>query len=149
MPKPDVVITRIFKVPIEQLFQAWVDPELMMQWYSPADMTTPHAEADPQVGGKYAVTMRFVEREPQEDVTVRGVYKQIQAPNRLQFTWQWDGQEGETLVDVALRPIDEQTTELTLTHSGFDQVELPPGFTRDDHHNGWSTAFTKLDRLQR
>jgi len=143
-----VVITKTFSAPIEKVFQAWIDPRLMMKWYSPENMTAPHAEADPRIGGVYAITMIY-NKNPDQGMTVRGVYKEIQKPTKLRFTWQWDGQEDETEVAVLLREISDKRTEMTLIHSGFEDKIYEKGFAKADHDGGWNSAFNKLDLLMK
>lgn len=150
MKNQQAIINKVLHAPIEKVFNAFVDPSIMVQWYSPEDMTTPHAEVDLRVGGSYAVTMSFIDEIPFEgmakNVTVRGIYKEIDIPNKLVFTWKWDGQEDETLVTVEFDSISENQTAVTLVHSGFvkDETEYPEGLSHKNHKQGWKTAFDKL-----
>lgn len=148
MSDHQVVLKKEFTAPIEKVFQAWVDPQLIMQWYSPENMTTPHVEADPRIGGSYAITMVYTET-PEQGATVRGVYKEIDKPYKLRFSWQWDGQEDVTEVTVALRKISANQTELILIHGGFVDKKYKTGFGVADHKNGWTTAFHKLTELMK
>ena len=34
--KVDVVVSRTFKAPVEQVWKAWTDPELVKRWWEPA-----------------------------------------------------------------------------------------------------------------
>ena len=140
-----VVIKKLLDAPIEKVFDAWIDPLYMQQWYSPENMTTPHAEIDLRIGGSYSVTMRYKDPSSSDGMTVRGVYKEIQKPTKLRFSWQWDGQEDITEVTVLLRAISERETELTLIHAGFKDKFYEKGFTKADHSGGWTSAFNKLE----
>ena len=148
MSDQQVVIKKIFSAPIELVFNAFVEPSQMMQWYSPENMTTPRAESDLREGGSYTVAMVYNDT-PDQEVTVRGVYKEIEKPTKLRFSWQWDGQEDETDVTVELRELSDSQTELTLTHGGFVDKEYQKGFAMADHQKGWNSAFNKLDTLMR
>jgi uncharacterized protein YndB with AHSA1/START domain len=55
----DVLITRIFDVPREQVFKAWTDPDEVAAWYGPAHMDVPRdsVRIDARVGGRWEVTM--------------------------------------------------------------------------------------------
>lgn len=153
MKNQQAIINKVLQAPIEKVFNAFVDPSLMVQWYSPGDMTTPHAEVDLRIGGSYAVTMSFIDKVPfkgmAKDVTVRGIYKEIDRPNKLVFTWKWDGQEDETLVTVEFDSISENQTAITLVHSGFvkDEAEYPEGLSHKNHKQGWTTALVKLESV--
>jgi uncharacterized protein YndB with AHSA1/START domain len=55
----DVLITRIFDAPREQVFRAWTDPDEVAAWYGPEHMDTPREtiHIDLRVGGRYELTM--------------------------------------------------------------------------------------------
>lgn len=51
--KQAIVITRTFDIPVEIVWKGWTDPGLMMQWWGPAEFTSPICEIDLREGGKY------------------------------------------------------------------------------------------------
>jgi uncharacterized protein YndB with AHSA1/START domain len=55
----EVLITRIFEAPREQVFRAWTDPDEVAAWYGPEQMETPREKVkiDLRVGGRYELTM--------------------------------------------------------------------------------------------
>jgi uncharacterized protein YndB with AHSA1/START domain len=55
----EVLITRIFDAPREQVFRAWTDPDGVAAWYGPEQMETPRerVQIDLRVGGLWEVTM--------------------------------------------------------------------------------------------
>ena len=55
----DVLITRIFDAPREQVFKAWIDPDAVAAWYGPAHMEVPRESVriDARVGGRWEVAM--------------------------------------------------------------------------------------------
>ncbi len=55
----EVLITRIFEAPREQVFRAWTDPEEVAAWYGPEDMYAPRERIyiDLRVGGRWELTM--------------------------------------------------------------------------------------------
>jgi uncharacterized protein YndB with AHSA1/START domain len=54
-----VLITRIFDAPREQVFSAWTDPDQVAKWFGPEQMDTPRERIhiDLRVGGRYELTM--------------------------------------------------------------------------------------------
>lgn len=56
--KRDLVVTRVFDAPVEHLWQAWSDPEYVMQWWGPEGFTSPLAHMDFREGGTSLVCMR-------------------------------------------------------------------------------------------
>jgi uncharacterized protein YndB with AHSA1/START domain len=128
----------------EEVFDAWTNPEVLRRWWAAGpDWSTPVAEVDLQVGGRYRLTMRDSEG---AEHTVAGVYTEIDRPARLSYTWAWDpapeGDEwqGETLVTVEFREAGAQTT-VQLTHSGFATEHV-----RDMHAHGWEACVGSLER---
>jgi uncharacterized protein YndB with AHSA1/START domain len=55
----EVLITRIFEAPREQVFRAWTDPDEVAAWYGPEHFDTPREKIriDLRVGGRYELTM--------------------------------------------------------------------------------------------
>ena len=59
--KRDLVVTRIFDAPVEMVWKAWTDPEVVMQWWGPTGFTSPLARIDFREGGTSLVCMRAPE----------------------------------------------------------------------------------------
>src|ERR1700756_4921871 len=55
----EVLITRIFDAPREQVFKAWTDPDEVAAWYGPEHMDVPREKVriDLRVGGRWELTM--------------------------------------------------------------------------------------------
>ena len=51
-------MTRLFDAPRTQVWRAWTDPELVMQWWGPEGFTSPACKIDLRVGGQYLYCMR-------------------------------------------------------------------------------------------
>jgi uncharacterized protein YndB with AHSA1/START domain len=49
--KQDLVFTRLFDAPIEEVWKAWSDPEYVKQWWGPNGFTAPLARMDFRQGG--------------------------------------------------------------------------------------------------
>lgn len=69
-----------------------------------------------------------------------GTYREVRPPEKLVYTWSWEGQPdfGETLVTVEFRDLGS-STEVVLTHEFFPNEEA-----RQNHDKGWNSC---LDRL--
>lgn len=148
--KKQVVITRTFPAGIDRLWDAFTKKEDMLRWYSPIGMTTPVAEVNLRVGGKYAITMDY--DETGEQVTVRGEFRIIKKPKKLVYTWKWDGSDMEvTEVTVLFHETANDETLVTLIHAGFSlhptEHDIKNNWTHETHEAGWTTAFEKLEKL--
>jgi uncharacterized protein YndB with AHSA1/START domain len=135
-------IERTINAPRRVVFDAWLTPEVLRRWWpAGSDWETPVAEVDPRVGGR----MRLVMRSPEgEEFGGSGVYIQIDPPERLVFTWTWDGHaghEGEQRIEVVLRDRGDDTTNVVLTNTGLTDAE-----SRRSHREGWQASFDNLER---
>ena len=132
-------LDRLIAAPPDKVFNYWTDPTLLMRWWGPEGFDTPEADMDVREGGAWRTVMRTPqgERKP-----VSGVYRVIDKPHRLVFTWAWDdeqgkrGQETEVTVTFVAAP---GGTKLTLTQQQFATVD-----SRDGHGKGWSSSFDCL-----
>lgn len=133
-----LILRRTFSSPRATIFKAWTDATEIKRWFAPTGMDTPEASVDLRVGGKYRIVMRMVEKDMKHVAT--GIYREIKPPERLVFTWWWEGDPNpaETLVTVDL--VEKGTgTELILTHEYFPTEEA-----KQQHNEGWIGC---LDRL--
>jgi uncharacterized protein YndB with AHSA1/START domain len=126
----DVIERRELTATTEQVWQALTTAQAVRGWFWPSRLDTA-VEADAREGGRYRIASEVA------DMAVSGRYTTVQSPERLDFTWQWDGEDRESTVRVELAKT-QSGTELTLTHTGLadDQLGL--------HVQGWSDC---LDRL--
>lgn len=91
MNQRTVAITRIFDAPREQVFAAWTRAEHLTHWFGPRNFTVSSCEADPRPGGVF----RLCIRSPQgKDYWVRGVYREVVAPERLVIACTADDDKG-------------------------------------------------------
>ncbi len=128
-------IERWLPAPPEAVFSAWTNADSLQAWMCPGTVHTTIEELDVRVGGCFRIVMQHCDGE-----TVHtGVYREIQPPERLVFTWVSTITHGQTtLVTVELRPRDHGT-DLILTHEAFPDVE-----SATLHDNGWQSIVAKL-----
>ncbi len=141
-PETTIRLTKTIAAPVEKVFEAWITPEHMPDWYAPTDdYTTPVAEVEPRVGGKHRIGMKHKDRDYTNLVT--GQYCRIEAPNVLSFTWTWEEPTAdvhETQVTLEFRPNGDMT-DLVLTHERFrDEGQ------RKGHAEGWAGCLSRLAR---
>lgn len=78
-PTLDLVLERAIPVPPERVWAAWTQPELLMQWFTPAPWKTVAVDLDLRPGGRCVTTMESPEGDQYPN---RGCYLQVE-PNRL------------------------------------------------------------------
>jgi uncharacterized protein YndB with AHSA1/START domain len=134
-------MSRIISAPPKTVFKAWTDPTELKCWWGPAGFTTPSASIDLRVGGAYRISMKS----PDGDVmSVAGVFRQVEAPKKLVYTWAWDEDGGpghQSLVTVSF--VDRGgSTEVVLSHERLADAD-----SRDRHEHGWTECFDRLVEL--
>ncbi len=130
---------RVFNAPVDRLFRAWTEPEIMSKWYFPGPNMHAVCTVDLRVGGRYEVQMQPKEGDPYIAI---GVYKEIVPQEKLVFTWLWRGEDAsmESLVTLLFKPLGKGETELTLLHERFSSDE-----ERDKHGEGWVGTLDQLE----
>ncbi len=130
-------IERSFDASPEELFDAWTSPEVLKRWWAVhPEGTTPVAEVDLRVGGRYRLAMVSPDGERH---TVGGEYREVERPSRLVYSWQWELDSGETshLSTVTVEFHDRgERTDVVLEHTG-----LPDADSRDRHARGWAACL--------
>ncbi len=125
----DVRVTRQINAPPERVFDAWIDPTRIAQWFGPGLGDMVRIDVDPRRGGRFV----FTQRRGTEDVEHTGEYLVFDRPRRLAFTWAVPKYSNDfARVGIDIRPRDGGC-ELALTH------ELHPDWAEyaDRTREGW------------
>ena len=134
-------LERLIPAAPEKLFALWTEPELIAKWWGPEDYALAEQSHDVRPGGKWRTRMRS---SGGQLVTMSGVYRSIEPPRRLVFTWAWEddsgqrGHETEVTVTFAAAP---GGTRLVLVQQLFENRDR-----RDAHNRGCSLTFDRLAR---
>jgi uncharacterized protein YndB with AHSA1/START domain len=75
---------------------------------------------------------------------VSGVYRIVEPPRRLAFTWAWEDESGTRGQETEVTVTFEATpggTRLVLLQQRFESKQA-----RDNHTVGWSSGFDRLTR---
>lgn len=130
----EIVLSRVIAAPRERVFQAWTDPQQIVQWFGPDGFTVETLECDIRPGGRW----RFVFTGPDgRRWDNRMVFLRVEAPRlieiehgsdkdddpaRFHVTVTFDAQgDGKTVLTLRqLHPTKEQRD----AGIGFGAVEL-------------------------
>jgi uncharacterized protein YndB with AHSA1/START domain len=87
----ELTLSRLIEAPREVLFDVWTDAQHLAQWFGPTDVALPFCKVDPRPGG----VLHFCHRlRDGTEVWVKGVYREIVAPERLVFTLSFVDRDG-------------------------------------------------------
>jgi uncharacterized protein YndB with AHSA1/START domain len=134
-----VQISWSFSHPPAKVWQAWTDPSIARLWFGsdPAGKVL-EARFDVRVNGSFSVT--FANSDGSE-FTCQGIYQEIDAPNRLVFTWGWANQpEVKELISLQFVP-DERGTSMIFEQSNIDHRTMFHNYAE-----GWRSTFQKLEK---
>ncbi len=130
-----LTIRRMLSASPQEVFAAWTDPASFCQWMCPPGTDPNAARADVRVGGSFYIVMHHQGR----DYEHRGVYRIVDPPSKLAFTWISEGTDNqETLVTIEITAHGDQS-ELVLTHEGIPQADRAA-----DHKQGWAAMADNL-----
>lgn len=122
----------------ERVFAAWTDPLSVESWFAPGGMDARGVEMDVRTGGSFRIGMQSPNG---ETVYAVGEYRELSPPERLVFTWIWEGDDDfpETVVTVEFHDRGG-STDISLVHDGLSSEE-----SRARHEDGWVGFLEKLE----
>ncbi len=138
--KLEVRITRLFYAPIEKLWQAYTDPKLIARWWRNTTIET----HDFRVGGKW----RFIDhgKNGEENHAFNGEFKEIQEPNKIVRTFEYEPWAGHVLVEtVSLTPQDGKT--LMVTTSKYENLADLEGMVQSGMESGATAGIERIAKL--
>jgi uncharacterized protein YndB with AHSA1/START domain len=138
----NVVVTRIFDAPVEQVWKAWSDSEQVRRWWGPRGFTSPSAEMDFREGGTSLVCMRAPAEYGGQDMYNTWAYTKIIPLERIEFINKFADQNGAQL-DPAQMPMPpgvppEVPHVITFKSIGGGRTEMTVteyGYTTDQAHD--------------
>lgn len=135
MKSNPVVIEQIINAPVEKVWQAITDKNQMKQWYFDLDDFRPEKgfefrfPGQGHEGQKYMHICKITEVVPNE---------------KLQYSWQYEGYEGYSVVTFELSGEDGKT-KVKLTHEGLETFpQNNADFAITSFTAGWTELITKL-----
>jgi uncharacterized protein YndB with AHSA1/START domain len=134
-----VNITKTIHAPIEEVFDAWLNPETLSQFMLPMPgMPQPQTETDAREGGNFTIIMQVGDNK----IPHTGKYLEISRPDKLVFTWESPFSTDGSIVTLKFTEVGENKTCVELTHIKFIDEE-----TRENHEGGWGNILESLDKI--
>jgi len=131
----DVVVTRVFDAPVEEVWKAWTDSEKVMRWWGPTGFTAPVARIDFRVGGKSLVCMRAPKDFGGQDFYNTWTYQKIKPYESIEMIFTFSDKDGNRIdpksmgippgvpTDVphviTFKRLGDRKTEMTVRESGY------------------------------
>ncbi len=140
---PQIVITREFDAPRELLFRAHTDPELLVQWLGPRELTMTLDRLDAPDGGRWRYTHRDADG---NEYGFHGVYHGTPSPDCIVRTFEFEGAPGH----VSLETVTFEThggTTLLRQSAVFQAVEDRDAALQSGMERGVHEGMERLDEL--
>jgi uncharacterized protein YndB with AHSA1/START domain len=136
----DLIVTRVFDAPVEQVWRAWVEPEQVMRWWGPEHFTCPSAEMDFREGGTSIVCMRAPKEFGGQDFYSAWEYRKIAPMRRIEYIHNLVDNEGnridpttvgmpsdfprDVLNVITFNEIGDNRTEMTVTEYKYTSDQM-------------------------
>ncbi len=143
--KQEIFITREFDAPRDQVFKAFTDPKLIVQWLGPRDISMELETFEPRNGGSY----RYAHSRGGHTYYFRGVVHEVAAPERIIQTFEFEGlpEKGHVALETTrLEALPGGRTKVT-THSVFQSVADRDGMMQSGMERGVNDSHARLDEL--
>jgi uncharacterized protein YndB with AHSA1/START domain len=147
----DVVIYRVFDLPVNKVWKALTEPEEFKKWWGPKGFTCPSSKMEAKVGAKYLNCMLGPDG---KEYWSTGTVKELIPEKKLVVTDHFSDSKGniknasahglpgnwptELLITFELEEADG-ATKLRLQHEGI------PEEMHEDCKKGWNESFDKLE----
>lgn len=137
-------MSRVFDAPRELVWKVCTDPDLIPQWWGPSYLTTIVDKMDVKVGGVW----RYIQKDAEgNEYAFNGVYKVIEPPERLAYTFEFEPMAGHISIDtMTLEALPDGKTKIT-TRTTFDTLEDLEGMLQSGMEGGAVEAWDRLEEL--
>ena len=140
---PLVRITREFDAPPEKVFRAHTDPDLVLQWLGPRDLTMTIDTFDCRTGGSY----RYLHRRGDEEYGFHGSFHEVRPDELIVQTFCFEGFPDQVALErLVLEDLGNGRTRLTAT-SLVDSFESRDAFVASGMETGVVQGYERLDEL--
>lgn len=141
-----IVVEGYFAVSPDKVFEAWTDPDIVVQWFGQAPYSLKSATIDLRPGGAWRFLMSD---DGGQSVAFEGAYIEVRAAKRLVFSWSHVVDRGdagrdataESRVEVDFTP-NGDGTNVRLVHTGIQSADARHGVG-----GGWEKGFGFIEAM--
>ncbi len=143
----ELTLTRLIDAPHDLVYKAWIDPDMIKEWFCPRPWRVTHVETDVRAGG---ATYMIMKGPNGEEFPNRGVYLEVIPGRKLVFTdayvSAWIPSEKPFMTGVLTFEPEGGKTRYTARVYHWSAAD------REQHekmgfHDGWGKATDQLELL--
>ncbi|GAB2696461.1 SRPBCC family protein [Thalassiella azotivora] len=141
---PLVRITREFDAPVDKVYRAHVEPDLVARWMGPRDLTMSIDHWDCRTGGSY----RYVHTDAAgEEYAFRGCFHEVRPNETVVQTFTYEGfPDSVSLERLVLEDLGGGRTRIVGT-SLLDSFEARDAFVASGMETGITEGYEQLDEV--
>lgn len=132
-----VTVSKEFNTPVEKLYNAWTQPELLKQWWKPMDKNLTEVINDLHEDG----IVKYIFED--NSLVIEGKYIEVRENEKLVYSWNWQLPKDD---------VKDSSYKLTISFSGKDDTSninvLQENFENEEgtlpHKQGWEKGLNDL-----
>lgn len=133
---PPLVVEKDLDIRVEKVWMAITDKDQLKQWYFDLD------DFKPEVGFRFSFPGQG--HKGQQYIHLCTVTEVI-PQRKLQYSWQYEGHPGYSLVSFELSAVGDKKTRLRLVHHGLETFpQDSPDFAWNSFNGGWNEIIGKM-----
>ena len=141
--QPRIVITREFEAPRDLVFRAYTEPDLLVRWLGPRDLTMRIDRYDVRDGGRW----RYVSVDADgNEYGFHGVFHGTPSPDGAVQTFEFEGAPGHVSLE-SLTMTEHDGRTLVRTVSSFQSVEDRDAMVASGMEHGVHDSHERLTEL--
>jgi uncharacterized protein YndB with AHSA1/START domain len=137
-------MSRVFDAPRELVWKVYTDAALVPEWWGPRYLTTVVEKMDLKVGGEW----RYIQKDARgNEYAFNGVYKEVKAPERLAYTFEFEPMAGHISTDwITFEELPDGKTRV-VARTTFDTLEDLEGMLQSGMEGGAVETWDRLEEL--
>jgi uncharacterized protein YndB with AHSA1/START domain len=142
----EVVVSRLIHAPRERVFDAWIKPEKLAQWWGPDGFTNPRCEIDPRPGGRIYIEM--IRTSDGKMFPLDGEVEKVDAPFKIVFRARgYNAANDKTTIEDRVTATFEEQDGKTLVTVHLYVLDVAPAFAEAAQRMdiGWSQSLKRLE----
>jgi uncharacterized protein YndB with AHSA1/START domain len=141
----EVTTSAVIDAPLEAVYRAYVEPDLFVRWWGPAELESKVDRWEPETGGSWRVVHADADG---NEYGFRGVYHEVVPRVRVVLTFEFEGMPGHACLERhTFEDVDGGT--LVVQHAVFQSVADRDGMKDSGMEQHAPVAMRQLQDVAR
>ncbi len=141
----EVTTSAVIDAPLSSVWRAYVDEDLFVEWWGPAELTSKVDRWEPVTGGSW----RVVHVDPDgNEFAFRGVYHSVVPEQQIVLTFEFEGMPGHVCLEHhTFTPVDDGRRTAVTQHAVFQSVADRDGMAQSGMEAHAPVAMAQLQAV--